>query len=101
MGCLTSARLSRAAHMFSGMMTRELQNTLEDFSRFLLSPAGDQECAWRSSFSEQQRLYQQVRRHLEEFRAPTRSRAMSRHTMHFKELSCHIPESWADHIEAE
>merc|ERR1712100_478385 len=93
---LTSSRLSRAAHMFPGMMTRELQNTLEEFSRFLLSPAGEQECSWRSSFSEQQRFYQQVRRHLEEFRNPTRSRAMSSlqglsATTHFKELSCLIP----------
>lgn len=100
--CLTSARLSRAAHMFPGVMTQEAQRTLEEFCEFVHTEDGNEELNRRVYRSKQAKLYQHLQRHLEKASQGKmiHTKTTGRNTS-WKEISCQIPDDWADHMELE
>jgi hypothetical protein len=97
---LISSRLSRAAQMFPGILTIDLKRKVQDFIQFVHSEEGDKELKRRIYLSEHQKLYRSIRRHLEKVTNGTvdflqQSSAISS----FEDLSCRLPDDWADRTE--
>jgi len=89
---LFSTRLSKAAHMFPGVVASDLHHALSRFEQFA---AEDSELRWLMLFSPQHELYDRIRMHLMKTNRDM-IWSVPDSISSFVEISAHIPEDWSD-----